>query len=119
VHEIVEACEQHSAQHVQAVEPGVEPPTPPAPPARTLDEQVAATVQAALQAQGAASLNGQRPPHPAPPAPPAYAPAAARHDHDPRWCARHDVTMQWHNGNARGPGWFSHRLADGSYCKGK
>jgi len=27
--------------------------------------------------------------------------------------------MRWHDGNARGPGWFSHQLADGSYCKGK
>ena len=27
--------------------------------------------------------------------------------------------MRWHEGNARGPGWFSHQLADGSYCKGE
>ena len=32
---------------------------------------------------------------------------------------KHQVTMRWHEGNARGPGWFSHQLADGSYCKGK
>ena len=39
--------------------------------------------------------------------------------HDPSWCPKHQVTMRWHDGNARGPGWFSHQLADGSYCKGK
>ena len=40
-------------------------------------------------------------------------------DTDPSWCPKHQVTMRWHEGNARGPGWFSHQLADGSYCKGK
>ena len=44
---------------------------------------------------------------------------ASAHDHDPSWCPTHQVTMRWHDGNARGPGWFSHQLADGSYCKGK
>ena len=44
---------------------------------------------------------------------------AAQHEKDPSWCPKHQVTMRWHDGNARGPGWFSHQLADGSYCKGK
>jgi hypothetical protein len=44
---------------------------------------------------------------------------ARAHDHDPSWCPKHQVTMRWHEGNARGPGWFSQQLADGSYCKGK
>jgi hypothetical protein len=44
---------------------------------------------------------------------------ASAHDHDPSWCPKHQITMRWHDGNARGPGWFSHQLADGSYCKGK
>ena len=43
---------------------------------------------------------------------------ASAHDHDPSWCLKHQATMRWHDGNARGPGWFSHQLADGSYCKG-
>jgi len=44
---------------------------------------------------------------------------AAKPEKDPGWCHTHQVTMRWHEGNARGPGWFSHQLADGSYCKGK
>lgn len=44
---------------------------------------------------------------------------AAPHEQDPGWCPKHQVTMRWHEGNARGPGWFSHPRADGSYCKGK
>ena len=32
---------------------------------------------------------------------------------------RQKLHLRWHEGNARGPGWFSHQLADGSYCKGK
>ena len=84
--------------------------------ARSLDEQIAAAVQAAMQAQTAASRNG------------ACTPAsseehatltAAQHEKDPGWCLKHQVTMRWHDGNARGPGWFSHQLAEGSYCKGK
>jgi hypothetical protein len=84
--------------------------------ARSLDEQIAAAVAAAMQAQTAASRNG------------AHTPAsseehatltAAQHEKDPGWCHTHQVTMRWHDGNARGPGWFSHQLTDGSYCKGK
>jgi hypothetical protein len=89
--------------------------------ARSLDEQIAAAVQAALKAQ-ASSTNGQSPQQrtaaPAP-QPPEAERLASAHDHDPSWCPTHQVTMRWHEGNARGPGWFSHQLADGSYCKGK
>ena len=82
--------------------------------ARSLDEQIAAAVAAAMQAQATANTtgNGTR----KPPAPPALEPT---NDTDPSWCAKHQVTMRWHDGNARGPGWYSHQLADGSYCKGK
>jgi hypothetical protein len=82
--------------------------------ARSLDEQIAAAVAAAMKAQATASTtgNGTR----KPPAPPALEPT---NDTDPSWCPKHQVTMRWHEGNARGPGWFSHQLADGSYCKGK
>jgi hypothetical protein len=88
--------------------------------ARSLDEQIAAAVQAALKAQ-AARNNGQNPQQhtAAPPQPPAADDLASAPDHDPSWCPKHQVTMRWHDGNARGPGWFSHQLADGSYCKGK
>ena len=82
--------------------------------ARSLDEQIAAAVAAAMKAQTTGSLtgNGAR----KPPAPPALEPT---NDTDPSWCHKHQATMRWHEGNARGPGWFSHQLADGSYCKGK
>jgi hypothetical protein len=89
--------------------------------ARSLDEQIAAAVQAALKAQ-ASSNNGHSPQQrtaAAPPQPPEVDGLASAHDHDPSWCPKHQVTMRWHDGNARGPGWFSHQLADGSYCKGK
>jgi len=89
--------------------------------ARSLDEQIAAAVQAALKAQ-ASRNNGQSPPQrtaAAPHQPPEAEGLASAHDHDPSWCPKHQVTMRWHEGNARGPGWFSHQLADGSYCKGK
>ena len=81
---------------------------------RRLDEQIAAAVAAAMKAQtsGSPTENGAR----KPPAPPALEPT---NDMDPSWCHKHQVTMRWHDGNARGPGWFSHQLADGSYCKGK
>jgi hypothetical protein len=89
--------------------------------ARSLDEQIAAAVQAAMRAQ-AASTNGpspQRRTAAAPHQPPEAERLASAHDHDPSWCPTHQVPMRWHEGNARGPGWFSHQLADGSYCKGK
>jgi hypothetical protein len=88
--------------------------------ARSLDEQIAAAVAAAMQAQ-ASRNNGQNPQQrtAAPPQPPDAERPASAHDHDPSWCPKHEVTMRWHEGNARGPGWFSHQLADGTYCKGK
>src|SRR5215510_3104538 len=89
--------------------------------ARSLDEQIAAAVAAAMKAQ-ASSHNGHSPQQrtaAAPPQPPEVDGLASAHDHEPGWCLKHQVTMRWHEGNARGPGWFSHQLADGSYCKGK
>ena len=74
--------------------------------ARSLDEQIAAAVQAAMQAQTARN-NGQSPPQrttAAPPQPPAAEGLASAYDHDPSWCPTHQVTMRWHDGNARGPG---------------
>ena len=87
---------------------------------RRLDKQIAAAVAAAMKAQ--ASRNHDHNPQQrtaAPPQPPAAEGLASAHDHDPSWCPTHQVTMRWHDGNARGPDWFSHQLADGSYCKGK
>jgi hypothetical protein len=88
--------------------------------ARSLDEQIAAAVAAAMQAQTSRnnSQNPQQRTAAAPPKPPDAERLASAHDHDPSWCPTHQVTMRWHDGNARGPGWFSHQLADGRYCKG-
>ena len=89
--------------------------------ARSLDEQIAAAVQAAMRAQ-ASRNNGHSPQQRtavAPHQPPDAERLASAHDHEPGWCPTHQVTMRWHEGNARGPRWFSHQLADGSYCKGK
>ena len=87
---------------------------------RSLDEQIAAAVAAAMQAQTSRD-NGHSPQQrtAVPPQPPDAERLASAHDPDPSWCSTHQVTMRWHEGNARGPGWFSHQLADGSYCKGK
>jgi hypothetical protein len=84
--------------------------------ARSLDEQIAAAVAAAMQAQTAASRDGASQ-HASSEAHAER--TAATHEKAPGWCPKHQVTMRWHEGNARGPGWFSHQLADGSYCKGK
>jgi len=80
--------------------------------ARSLDEQIAAAVAAAMQAQAAESPtgNGAR----KPPAPPALEPT---NDTDPSWCPIHRVKMERRT-NERGS-WYSHRLAGGGYCKGE
>jgi len=114
--EVMAACEANADARQQAAQQAAEPSTPTPPPApteHTLDEQIAAAVHTA---QSTTSSNGQSQ---TPARDPAAAQHAARHDNDPSWCARHQVTLTWHDGNERGPGWFSHRLADGSYCKGK
>jgi hypothetical protein len=72
-----------------------------------------ALVQQAVQ-QALAAANGQA--TPAPPAPPSKGPAQPTPPPE-GWCALHQVQMELRN-NERGS-WWSHRLADGSYCKGK
>jgi hypothetical protein len=111
--DIVEACEQRYEQR-QAAPPAAAPATPPPAPERPMKEEIAAAVQAAMRAQTAASANGH-----SQAAPREAQLAAARHAHDPSWCHKHQGTMKWRDGNSRGPGWFSHQLPDGSYCKGK
>jgi hypothetical protein len=112
--EVMAACEANYEARKQAEDKAKAAPS--MPPERTLDEQIAAAVQAAMQAQTAASRDGAR----TPASSEEHATrTAATHDKDPGWCPTHQVTMRWHEGNARGPGWFSHQLADGGYCKGK
>ena len=73
--------------------------------ARSLDEQIAAAVAAAMKAQA----NGTPPPR-APQVEPT-------HDTDPSWCPIHRVKMEQRS-NERGS-WYSHRLSSGAYCKGE
>jgi hypothetical protein len=100
--EVMAACEANYEARKQAADKAKA--APQQEPARTLDEQMAA------------SSNGQRQ-HTTPEAHAQR--TAAQHEKDPGWCHKHQVTMRWHDGNTRGPGWFSHQLADGSYCKGR
>ena len=73
--------------------------------ARSLDEQIAAAVAAAMKAQA----NGTPPPRT-----PQVEPI---NDTDPSWCPIHRCKMERRT-NERGS-WYSHRLAGGGYCKGE
>jgi hypothetical protein len=120
--EILHGCEANLAARQQEVERSRQQTEEERQAqARSLDEQIAAAVAAAMQAQTSRNHghNPQQRTAAAPPQPPDTERPASAHDHDPSWCPTHQVTMRWHDGNARGPGWFSHQLADGSYCKGK
>ena len=76
------------------------PAQPPAAPADRPQADLQALVQQAVQ-QALAVANGQAQPAPTPEG----------------WCALHQVQMELRS-NERGS-WWSHRLADGAYCKGK
>jgi hypothetical protein len=115
--EVMAACEanyearQKAAKHAEEQAKGTPPPAPERPTA----EQSAAAIAAAMQAQTAPHSNGAR----TPATPEAHAQlTAAQYEHDPSWCHKHQAPMKWHDGNERGPGWFSHQV-DGRYCKGK
>ena len=120
--EVTAACEaNYHARQLAAT-----PPTPPAleapAPERTLEAHVAATSQATMQAQTAASSNGAGPAangRHTPPPPPASEDTT---DRDPSWCAIHRCTMEQHS-NDRGI-WWSHYLGTDAhgkkrYCKGE
>lgn len=110
--EVIEACEERAAQRAAAREAQAAQ-APPAPQTTSAPADLQTLIQQAVQ-QALAAANGQATPPPqAPPstgmAPPAPTPEG--------WCALHQVQMELRN-NERGS-WWSHRLADGSYCKGK
>jgi hypothetical protein len=106
--EVMAACEANLEARQRAQEQAKATPKPPAE--RTMEEQIAAAVQAALKAQAApTNPNGQRQP---PPRDPMLAPTS---DTDPNWCPIHRVQMQ-RRSNERGS-WYSHRLDSGAYCK--
>jgi|RhiMethySRZTD1v2_1073278.scaffolds.fasta_scaffold43129_4 SWIM zinc finger len=117
--EVMAACEANYEARQKAAKQAEEQAkaTPPPAPERPLQEEIAKAVQAAMLAQAAASRNGNG----AAASSEAHAQrTAAQHANDPGWCHKHQVPMKWHDGNARGPGWFSHQLEDGrSYCKGR
>ena len=50
-------------------------------------------------------------PLPQPPAPPA--------SQGEGWCAVHTTAMHWNEGKGGRKGWYSHRLPDGQWCKGR
>jgi len=91
------------------------PPPVPTPPPASAPADLPALLQQAVQQALAAQANGQAAGTP-PPAPPSNGPAQPAPTPE-GWCARHQVQMEPHS-NERGS-WWSHRLADGSYCKGK
>ena len=95
--------------------PQAPPQAPPLPLAAAPQLDVQTLVQQALQQALAAQANGAAPstPPPAPPSPATVQPAPTPEG----WCALHQVPMELRS-NERGS-WWSHRLADGSYCKGK
>jgi hypothetical protein len=117
--DIIEACEERAAQRAAAREAAPvaqaqpAPQAPPAPQPTSAPADLQTLVQQAVQ-QALAAANGQAtPPPPAPPANGQAQPAPTPEG----WCALHQVPMELRT-NERGS-WWSHRLADGAYCKGK
>ena len=109
--EIVAAMEAMQAEREAAK---AAPAPPAAQPPAGAPANVQALIQQAVQ-QALAAANGQAPGTP-PPAPPSN--GTAQQASTPEgWCALHQVPMELRS-NERGS-WWSHRLADGSYCKGK
>jgi hypothetical protein len=110
--EVIEACEERAAQRAAAREAHAAQ-AQQAPAAAVPQADLQALLQQAVQ-QALAAANGQATPPPqAPPANGQAQPAPTPEG----WCALHQVPMELRS-NERGS-WWSHRLADGSYCKGK
>jgi hypothetical protein len=108
--EIVAALDVlQAAREAAKAAPAAITPAPASAPAH-----VQALIQQAVQ-QALAAANGQAPGTP-PPATPANGQAQSAPTPE-GWCALHQVPMELRQ-NERGS-WWSHRLADGSYCKGK
>jgi hypothetical protein len=107
--EVIEACEERAAQRAAAREAAQAQQAPAAAvPQADLQALLQQAVQQALAANGQAT-----PPPQAPPSNGTAQPAPTPEG----WCALHQVPMELRT-NERGS-WWSHRLADGSYCKGK
>jgi hypothetical protein len=109
--DIIEACEERAGQRVaeRAAAQAAQAQQAPASAPADLPALLQQAVQQALTATGAAHGT-----------PPPAAPANGQAQSAPTpegWCALHQVPMELRQ-NERGS-WWSHRLADGSYCKGK
>jgi len=124
--EVMAACEVTYDARQQAAKQAAAQPIPPPPPApapeRTLEEQGAATVQAAMPAQATASPNGAGPAAEGRRTPPLTPASERTNDRDPSWCAIHTCAMEQHS-NAHGT-WWSHYLGTDAhgkrrYCKGE
>ena len=109
--DIIEACEERAAQRVaeRAAAQAAQ-----AQQAQQAPADLQALLQQAVQ-QALAAANGQAPGTP-PPAPPSNGTAQPAPTPE-GWCALHQAPMELRS-TERGS-WWSHRLADGSYCKGK
>src|SRR6266849_2458330 len=95
--EVMAACEATAEARQQAAAQPTPPPPPAPAPEHTLEEQGAATVQAAMPAQATASPNGAGPAvdgRRTPPPPPA---SERINDMDPSWCAIHTCKMEQHS----------------------
>lgn len=113
--EIVLACEERQRDREQAVKEEAKKQKASEPEAtitvttEQLNAHIAKAVKAALSGYSlpAATSNGIKPN------------GGDQHaDTNPAWCAVHGEEMVWHPANDRGPGWYSHRLGMGGYCKG-
>ena len=110
--ELMAACEARAAQRLAERDAAQALPVPP--PASAPADLQALLQQAVQHALSAQAANGQAQSTP-PPVPPSNGLAAA--PEGPPLCPLHHVVMELRQ-NQRGS-WWSHRLADGSYCKGK
>jgi hypothetical protein len=114
--ELVAALDALQAEREAANAAPVPLPPAPATPAPALPQvDLQALVQQAVQQALATAANGQAHGTP-PPTPPSNGTAQPAPTPE-GWCALHQVPMELRS-NERGS-WWSHRLADGSYCKGK
>jgi len=109
-----ELRQQHATARAAHALPAAAPAAPTLPPPN-VPADLQALLQQAVQQALAAQANGAAPGTP-PPAAPANGTAQSAPTPE-GWCALHQVPMELRQ-NERGS-WWSHRLADGSYCKGK
>lgn len=104
--DLVQACEARQKER-EAEQAAARAPQAPLTIDPAVQHAIAEAVKQALAVHSLpkSTRNGQRPP-------------IGGNDTDASWCERHNVSMDHHPANDRGPAWYSHRLASGGYCKG-